>query len=125
MTLVLHRGLVIADPLRIDHNLLVQLFIPYTGRPVVFHIFCEELRFSWKGKGTLRASPLGGGHGWRLVSANDPTEVLEVIPFDHVVGHECLLSIVPEIFPAKAGNEDELLAQVRALADLLDQVKRS
>ena len=121
MTLVLHRGRVFANPLRIDQDLLDTLFLPYVGKRVLLHLACEDRFFSWKGRGTLRPSPLGASHPWRLHHDNG----FDLVPFDQLVEQEIVLSVVPEPDITNEAGVDDLLQQARSLADLLTRVKQS
>lgn len=106
MALVLHRD-------RLDRHALPALLSPYVGKSVLVHLACEDRLFSWKGSGVLRVQP----EGWFVQS--------DEIPFNQVVGYDCVLSVVPEPETSSEAGVDDLIKQARSLADLLNQVRQA
>ena len=117
MALVLHKG-------RLDRHGLPSLLSPYVGRGVLVHLACEDRFLSWKGKGVLRSSPTGD---WCLHHEleGDPVAIYDAVPFDQVVGHECVLSVIPEPETSNGADVDDLIKQAQSLVGILNAVKRA
>ena len=117
MALVLHKGRLADGPLRLDNQTITALLLPYVGKRVLVHLASEERRLSWTGKGVL--TPVDG---WSLRGGLPP---LTVIPFDLAVGHECVLSVIPEPETSNGADVDDLIKQAQSLVDILNRVKRA